>query len=230
MVGRRHRASDQAHRRRAPLDFRHHRRLSLCSGIENRLSPDEIEALIHGLLRAYRASLPHDRRLLLDRFELIEVTRKVVGVGSVGTRAWIVLFQGRDSEDPLFLQVKEASSSVLEDHLPKSAYRQPGERVVQGQRLMQAASDIFLGWKKGVDADLFYYWRQLRDMKGSAEIGQLRPDAMAFYGGVCGWTLARARGTTTPGRTRASSSRDQPVHLVPTIRRQSRVVRPLAIL
>ena len=97
------------------------------------------------------------------------MARKVVGVGSVGTRAFIVLLQGRDQQDPLFLQVKEATASVLEDHLPKSRYQQPGERVVQGQRMMQAASDIFLGWTKGVDANRHFYWRQLRDMKGSAD-------------------------------------------------------------
>src|SRR5690348_8307755 len=116
--------------------------------------------------RAYRKTLQDDRRLLLERFEVVDMARKVVGVGSVGTRAFIVLLQGRDQEDPLFLQVKEATRSVLEDHLPKSRYAQPGERVVQGQRLMQAASDIFLGWTKGVDANRYLYWRQLRDMKG----------------------------------------------------------------
>ena len=106
--------------------------------------------MIHEQFRAYRATLQDDRRHLLERFEVVDVARKVVGVGSVGTRAFIVLLQGRDQQDPLFLQVKEATASVLEDHLPKSRYRQPGERVVQGQRMMQAASDIFLGWTKGV--------------------------------------------------------------------------------
>ena len=103
------------------------------------------------------------------------MARKVVGVGSVGTRAFIVLLQGRDQQDPLFLQVKEATASVLEDHLPKSRYRQPGERVVQGQRMMQAASDIFLGWTKGVQANRYLYWRQLRDMKGSAVVEAMKP-------------------------------------------------------
>ena len=143
-------------------------------------------------LRAYRNTLPEDRRRLVERFEFVDFARKVVGVGSVGTRAWIALLQGRDGEDPLFLQIKEATASVLEDHLPKSRFRQPGERVVQGQRLMQAASDIFLGWTKGVQEDRFYYWRQLRDMKGSAIIEGLDPRAMNYYAGVCGWTLARA--------------------------------------
>ena len=105
--------------------------------------------MIHEQFRAYRATLQPDRRTLLERFEIVDVARKVVGVGSVGTRAFIVLLQGRDQQDPLFLQVKEATASVLEDHLPKSRFQQPGERVVQGQRMMQAASDIYLGWTKG---------------------------------------------------------------------------------
>ena len=120
------------------------------------------------------------------------MARKVVGVGSVGTRAFIVLLQGRDQQDPLFLQVKEASTSVLEDHLPQSRYQQPGERVVQGQRMMQAASDIFLGWTKGAQADRHLYWRQLRDMKGSADVESMKPFALAWYARQCGWTLARA--------------------------------------
>src|SRR4029453_18252817 len=106
--------------------------------------------------RAYQASLSADRRLLLERFRIVDAARKVVGVGSVGTRAFMVLLQGRESADPLFLQVKEATSSVLEDHLPKSRYATPGQRVVEGQRLMQAASDIFLGWTRGVQADRSY--------------------------------------------------------------------------
>ena len=120
------------------------------------------------------------------------MARKVVGVGSVGTRAFIVLLQGRDQQDPLFLQVKEATASVLEDHLPKSRYKQPGERVVQGQRMMQAASDIYLGWTKGVEENRYLYWRQLRDMKGSAVVEAMAPRALAFYAPQCGWTLARA--------------------------------------
>jgi uncharacterized protein (DUF2252 family) len=156
------------------------------------ISPDVIGDVLRTLLRDYRASLSNDRRHLLERFELVDVARKVVGVGSVGTRAWIGLLRGRDGDDPLFLQVKEASRSVLEDHLPKSRYRQPGERVVAGQRLMQAASDIFLGWTKGYEQDRFYYWRQLRDMKGSIDVESMAPAGMAFYADVCGWTLARA--------------------------------------
>src|SRR5215218_10592126 len=134
------------------------------------LSPDEIDRLIREQFRAYRATLQEDRRHLLERFRVVDLARKVVGVGSVGTRAFIVLLQGRDQQDPLFLQVKEATASVLEDHLPKSRYKQHGERVVTGQRMLQAASDIFLGWTKGVDANRHHYWRQLRDMKGSAEV------------------------------------------------------------
>ena len=131
-------------------------------------SVDELEHVIHEQFRAYRKTLQDDRRHLLEQFEVVDMAHKVVGVGSVGTRAFIVLLQGRDQDDPLFLQVKEATASVLEDHLPKSRYRHPGERVVQGQRLMQAASDIFLGWTKGHEANRYLYWRQLRDMKGSA--------------------------------------------------------------
>jgi uncharacterized protein (DUF2252 family) len=103
-----------------------------------------------------------------------------------------VLLQGRDPQDPLFLQVKEATRSVLEDHLPKSRYRNPGERVVQGQRMMQAASDIFLGWTKGVQANRYLYWRQLRDMKGSALVDTMSALMLEYYAGLCGWTLARA--------------------------------------
>jgi len=120
------------------------------------------------------------------------MARKVVGVGSVGTRAFIVLLRGRDEQDPLFLQVKEATASVLEDHLPRSKFKEAGERVVQGQRLMQAASDIYLGWTKGVEANRHLYWRQLRDMKGSALVETMNPIALSFYAGLCGWTLARA--------------------------------------
>jgi uncharacterized protein (DUF2252 family) len=156
------------------------------------LSAEEVERGIHEQFRAYRATLQDDRRRLLERFELVDVARKVVGVGSVGTRAFIALLQGRDQHDPLFLQVKEATASVLEDYLPKSRYHQHGERVVYGQRMMQAASDIYLGWTKGVDATRHFYWRQLRDMKGSAEVESMAPVGLSFYAGICGWTLARA--------------------------------------
>jgi uncharacterized protein (DUF2252 family) len=156
------------------------------------VSPEAITDEVHNLLRAYRKTLQDDRRHLLERFELVDVARKVVGVGSVGTRAYIGLLQGRDQQDPLFLQVKEATASVLEDHLPKSRFRQHGERVVQGQRMMQAASDIFLGWTKGIEENRYFYWRQLRDMKGSVVVEAMAPDSMAFYARLCGQTLARA--------------------------------------
>jgi uncharacterized protein (DUF2252 family) len=156
------------------------------------ISPDQLQQVIDHQFREYRSTLQADRRQLLERFETVDMARKVVGVGSVGTRAFILLLQGRDHGDPLFLQVKEATASVLEDHLPQSRYRQPGERVVQGQRLMQASSDIFLGWAKGEQANRYYYWRQLRDMKGSAEVETMPPEGLAFYARICGWTLARA--------------------------------------
>jgi uncharacterized protein (DUF2252 family) len=156
------------------------------------LDPKETEEGIRVLLRQYRATLEDDRRHLLDGFQVVDVARKVVGVGSVGTRAFIALLQGRDEADPLFLQVKEATRSVLEDHLPKSRYKTHGERVVRGQRMMQAASDIFLGWTRGIDANRHYYWRQLRDMKGSATVETMASLAMSVYAGMCGWTLARA--------------------------------------
>jgi uncharacterized protein (DUF2252 family) len=157
------------------------------------IPPDKLEQVIHEQFRLYPATLRHDQRHLLERFEVVDMARKVVGVGRVGTRAFIVLLQGRDQTDPLFLQVKEATASVLEDHLPASRYKQHGERVVYGQRMLQAASDIFLGWAKGgVDVSRHYYWRQLRDMKGSADVEAMKPIGLNFYAGICGWTLARA--------------------------------------
>ena len=156
------------------------------------LSREEIEQAVHQQFRAYRATLRDDQRQLLERFQLVDMARKVVGVGSVGTRAFIVLLQGRDQQDPLFLQVKEATRSVLEGHLPKSRYKQHGERVVHGQRMMQAASDIYLGWTKGLDANRHFYWRQLRDMKASADVEAMTPVGLRIYADMCGWTLARA--------------------------------------
>jgi uncharacterized protein (DUF2252 family) len=156
------------------------------------LSSDEIDRVIREQFRTYRATLRDDQRQLLERFQVVDAARKVVGVGSVGTRAFIVLLQGRDQHDPLFLQVKEATASVLEDHLPRSRYKQHGERVVHGQRMMQAASDIFLGWTRGREANRYFYWRQLRDMKGSANVEAMVPLGLSFYADICGWTLARA--------------------------------------
>ena len=152
-----------------------------------------MEGLLRDQFRAYRATLRDDHRQLLERFEPVDMARKVVGVGSVGTLAYIVLLQGRDQHDPLFLQLKEASASVLEDHLPASRYRHHGERVVHGQRMMQAASDIYLGWTQAeLPALHHFYWRQLRDMKGSPDVEAMAPATLAFYGRACGWTLARA--------------------------------------
>ena len=151
---------------------------------------------LHQLLRDYRETLEFDRRVLLEQFELADFARKVVGVGSVGTRAYIALLFGRDGQDPLFLQMKEAEASVLEEFLGPSQFSNHGERVVVGQRLMQAVSDIFLGWLHvdfGLDGKpRDFYGRQLKDWKGSAEIEQMVPKGMATYGKLCGWTLARA--------------------------------------
>ena len=157
---------------------------------------DAIFDELHGVLRSYRETLEFDRRVLFEEFELADFARKVVGVGSVGTRAWIALFFGRDDQDPLFLQMKEAEASVLEEFLGPSEFSNHGERVVVGQRLMQATSDIFLGWlhiDSGLDGQARdFYGRQLKDWKGSAEIEQMVPKGMATYGQLCGWTLARA--------------------------------------
>ena len=157
---------------------------------------DEIYEELHRLFREYRATLQFDRRVLLEQFELVDFARKVVGVGSVGTRAWIALMLGRDGQDPLILQVKEAEASVLEEFLGASEFANHGERVVTGQRLMQAESDIFLGWvrnENGLDGQARdFYGRQLKDWKGSAEIEQMVPKGLAVYGGLCGSTLARA--------------------------------------
>jgi uncharacterized protein (DUF2252 family) len=156
----------------------------------------EIMSWLRELLDSYRASLPIDRRRLLEEFRLTDFARKVVGVGSVGTRAWIALMLGRDERDPLFLQMKEAETSVLEKFVGRSQFDNHGERVVIGQRLMQAVSDIFLGWVRvpaGLDGkQRDFYGRQLRDWKGSAEVEQMIPKGMAKYGRLCGWTLARA--------------------------------------
>jgi uncharacterized protein (DUF2252 family) len=157
---------------------------------------DEATDLLVRLIRTYRKTLETDRRHLLEQFRFVQLARKVVGVGSVGTRAWIMLLLGRDGSDPLLLQAKEAQESVLERFVGKSAYTNNGQRVVAGQRLMQATSDIFLGWERvtspidGVSRD--FYVRQLRDMKGSAEVETMLPDGMTAYARMCAWTLARA--------------------------------------
>ena len=156
---------------------------------------DEIEGEIRDIIRAYRNTLQADRRHLLESFNYVHLARKLVGVGSVGTRAWILLMLGRDDQDPLFLQAKEAQESVLERFVGKSRYVNHGERVVAGQRLMQAASDIFLGWTRvtGVEGQARdYYLRQLRDWKGSADIDTMSGSIMTIYARICAATLARA--------------------------------------
>ena len=155
---------------------------------------DLVARIEHGL-HEYRRTLPPDRRFLFDEFQLQDMARKVVGVGSVGTRCYIVLFEGKTSDDPLFLQVKEAQASVLEPYLGKNIYKDNGERVVVGQRRMQAASDIFLGWYRSADNHDFYV-RQLADLKGSVPIESVRPTGLSLYGRICGGTLARAHART----------------------------------
>ena len=156
---------------------------------------DAIYGLLRTVLGKYGRTLQSDRRHLLEQFTMVQVARKVVGVGSVGTRAWIVLMDAGDGDEPLFLQAKEAQPSVLAAYAGRSRYANQGERVVAGQHLQQAQSDIFLGWTRvaapdGVDRD--FYVRQLKDWKFSLPIEQLLPEGMTVYAGLCGWTLARA--------------------------------------
>jgi uncharacterized protein (DUF2252 family) len=151
--------------------------------------------LLREVLGKYRRTLQSDRKHLLKYFTMLQVARKVVGVGSVGTRCWIVLMEGADGTEPLVLQAKEAQASVLAAHCGRSQYANQGERVVAGQRLMQAESDILLGWARatgpdGVDRD--FYVRQLKDWKMSAPIEQMVPAGMTIYARMCAWTLARA--------------------------------------
>ena len=166
--------------------------------IDDLVPPDEGErahAMVRDLIRSYRRSLSGDRRRLLERFRYVDIARKVVGVGSVGIRAWIVLLVGRDDEDPLFMQAKEAQPSVLEPFLGKSQFANSGQRVVEGQRLMQAASDVMLGWLRttGIDGlDRDFYIRQLWDSKFSPPIETMGRTALGVYGTLCAWTLARA--------------------------------------
>jgi uncharacterized protein (DUF2252 family) len=147
------------------------------------------------ILDDYRVTLDDDRRQLAGQYRYVDLARKVVGVGSVGTRAWVALMLGRDVDDPLLLQWKEAQSSVLERYVGPSTYDRPGHRVVAGQRMMQAASDIFLGWYRGIGMDGVerdFYVRQLRDGKGSIDVATLDEEGLTVYGGICAWTLARA--------------------------------------
>jgi hypothetical protein len=143
----------------------------------------------------YRATMPENRRDFLERYRFVDFALKVVGVGSVGTRCFIVVLQGRDENDPLILQAKEATASVLEPYLEPSIHANQGQRVVVGQQLMQATSDIFLGWTRGPAGRAFYI-RQLWDMKGSVDTTVLQPAGMGFYGALCGWSLARAHART----------------------------------
>jgi uncharacterized protein (DUF2252 family) len=157
---------------------------------------DDAERVTEGVglaLASYRASLRDDRRALLEQFEVVDMARKVVGVGSVGTHCYVALLQGKRPDDVLFLQVKQAEASVLESHLQQSGYGNHGQRVVTGQRLLQAVPDIFLGWSRGPDGN-DYYVRQLWDMKGGIDPAKLTPGGLGVYGGLCGWTLARAHG------------------------------------
>jgi uncharacterized protein (DUF2252 family) len=163
----------------------------LASGVEQ----DEIEEFVRGVIRSYRRTLTADRRQLLERFRYVHAARKVVGVGSVGTRAWVVLMLGRDENDPLFLQLKEAQASVLEPFLGKNAFAKQGQRVVEGQRLTQAAADIMLGWMRATGLDGLsrdFYVRQLWDGKGSALVELMDPQAMTIYAELCGRALAKA--------------------------------------
>jgi uncharacterized protein (DUF2252 family) len=152
---------------------------------------DGVRSNIVQALKDYRETLPDNRRVLLDRFRLHDLAIKVVGVGSVGTECYIALFMAAEN-DPLFLQVKQANASVLERYAGRSQYANHGERVVKGQRLMQSASDIMLGWTTGKVSGLHYYVRQLRDMKVSPVIETMEPETLKVYGKLCGWTLARA--------------------------------------
>jgi uncharacterized protein (DUF2252 family) len=155
---------------------------------------DDLRAWLADRLRSYRRSLQPDRRHLLESYRMVDFARKVVGVGSVGTRCWIALMLGRDDTDPLFLQIKEAEASVLEPYAGRSGFANHGQRVVEGQRLLQASSDIMLGWirTEGVDGvDRDYYVRQLWDWKFSADIDSMNPSSMEVYARLCGWTLAR---------------------------------------
>jgi len=154
-----------------------------------RVGDQELEQAFQ-FAKAYRRTIDPDRRLLLDRYEFVDAARKVVGVGSVGTRCYIVLLAGTHDLDPLFLQIKEAQPSVLESYVGRSPFRNQGYRVVVGQKIMQAASDVFLGWARADGFDT--YVRQLRDMKSSAEIDELDAQGLVNYGRLCGLTLSRA--------------------------------------
>jgi uncharacterized protein (DUF2252 family) len=177
-------------------------KLTALSGDVRRIVPDPpvvtpvdsavLRQNLREIVRGYRETLQNDRRHLFEEYRLVDVALKVVGVGSVGTHCYIALLVGRDDDDPLFLQLKQAEASVLEPHLPKSKYRHCGRRVVAGQRLMQASSDIFLGWTHSLTGR-DYYVRQLRDWKYAVSLAAMLPAGWLSYAYICGWTLARAR-------------------------------------
>jgi uncharacterized protein (DUF2252 family) len=162
--------------------------------------PDRMRSAIAESFESYVDSLPDHRKALVRRFRYSDLAVKVVGVGSVGTRCVIILLEGKDASDPFFLQAKEATRSVLEDHLPDSVYANHGERVVAGQRLMQASSDSFLGWTKSATTGTHYYWRQFKDMKASPDVETMSLEGMHRFAMLCGWTLARAHARSGDSR------------------------------
>jgi uncharacterized protein (DUF2252 family) len=169
-------------------------------GLEKYVSAEDLrrmtEQSIEDAWSQYLDSLPDERRYLLSHFRIVDAALRVGGVGSVGTRSSIVLLESEVEDEALILQLKEAGPSVLEAYVDKTSYRGHGERVVTGQRLMQATSDIFLGWHTSKFTDIDYYWRQLKDMKGSAEVTEMDYDSFRTYLGVCAWCLARAHSRT----------------------------------
>lgn len=164
----------------------------LQSDLHSDQDPDQIKADLEQAMDVYYATLSASTATLAGHYRMQDFALKVVGVGSVGTRSFMALMEGRDQDDPLFLQVKEADRSVLEAYLEPSAYPHSGQRVVEGQRLMQASSDIFLGWTQAKTGDRHYYMRQMWDMKGSADVDSFDPKELRSYGRACGWTLAHA--------------------------------------
>ena len=168
-----------------------HRRFKSDPPVLIRLETPDLQERIHRQMLAYEKTLLHERRTLIQMYQPVDIARKVVGVGSVGTRCVVILMEGRDQQDPLFIQIKEAGPSSLEGYLPRSKYKNRGQRVVVGQRLMQASSDIFLGWIRG-DQGIDFYMRQLQDMKGSVDLELMRVPGIMLYAKLCGHVLARA--------------------------------------
>lgn len=158
-------------------------------------NPDALRNEVETSFSAYRETLSDDRRRLLRQFHPTDIAIKIAGVGSVATRRLVMLLQGRDENDVLLLEIREATSSVLEDHLPKSTYLNPGRRVVEGQRLMQGSDDVFLGWAP-TNSDRQFSWRRMRDMTAFPDVAAMGPHRMSSYADVCGWALARAHART----------------------------------